>query len=159
MCFFLLLQGMKVATSAMWKQGMYWVLWDTHFYLSQWFLLFWNQLSTMAIRSKRIIHLNAYLNLWANHLAQIMLVGNAMKFHVLFFPMKVVWHISLRPFHILVVIFWILNLPTSFSNFHNFNFAVNFWFYSLGFTFQMTKLAIIPCTVLLETLFFRKRFR
>ncbi|KAE8688514.1 hypothetical protein F3Y22_tig00110984pilonHSYRG00162 [Hibiscus syriacus] len=31
-------------------------------------------------------------------------------------------------------------------------------FNSVGF-FQMTKLAIIPCTVLLETLFFRKKFR
>jgi hypothetical protein len=25
--------------------------------------------------------------------------------------------------------------------------------------YQMTKLAIIPCTVILETLFFRKKFR
>ncbi|KAA3468751.1 putative membrane protein isoform X1 [Gossypium australe] len=31
-------------------------------------------------------------------------------------------------------------------------------FNSVGF-YQMTKLAIIPCTVLLETLFFRKKFR
>jgi len=31
-------------------------------------------------------------------------------------------------------------------------------FNSVGF-YQMTKLAIIPCTVILETLFFRKKFR
>ncbi|KAF5799461.1 hypothetical protein HanXRQr2_Chr07g0304771 [Helianthus annuus] len=31
-------------------------------------------------------------------------------------------------------------------------------FNSVGF-YQMTKLAIIPCTVLLETLFFSKQFR
>ena len=29
----------------------------------------------------------------------------------------------------------------------------------MNFYLQMTKLAIIPCTVLLETVFYRKRFR
>ncbi|KAG4189075.1 hypothetical protein ERO13_A08G204000v2 [Gossypium hirsutum] len=40
--------------------------------------------------------------------------------------------------------------------------SIGLWNLSLGFNsvgfYQMTKLAIIPCTVLLETLFFRKKF-